>query len=78
MDEKLRGSPIHSQQHGFQRGKSTESALSETVNYIEKQIYNKRKCVGTFLDISSAFDTIKPEYVRKTLYKHGGEENVCE
>ena len=33
MEEDMK--PIHKNQHGFQRGKSTESALSKTVNVIE-------------------------------------------
>ena len=36
MEEDM--SPIHTNQHGFQRGKSTESALSKTVNTIEKYL----------------------------------------
>ena len=78
MDKKLKANPTHSKQHGFQKGRSTESALSETVNFIEKNIYKGAKCVGVFLDISSAFDTISAEKVRSSLYKHGGEEDMVE
>ena len=38
MDLALEDHPIHKNQHGFQRGLSTETAISKTVNYIEKHI----------------------------------------
>ena len=63
MDRALQTYPLHNKQHGFISGKSTESAVSNTVNYIEKHIMNKQHCVGVFLDISAAFDSIKPSHV---------------
>ena len=60
-------SPIHSRQHGFQRGKSTDTAISNTVNQIEKILYNKQHCLGLFLDIQAAFDTISPLYIKDCL-----------
>ena len=35
-DEMLIQAPIHPRQHGFQKGKCTETAISHTVNQIEK------------------------------------------
>ena len=66
-DEMLIHSPIHSRQHGFQKGKCTETAISHTTNQIEKFIYNKQHCLGLFLDIQAAFDTISPAYIRDCL-----------
>ena len=67
MDTALLTYPIHHKQHGFQTGKSTESAISNTTNYIEQFIMKKQHCVGIFLDISSAFDSIKASHVRLSL-----------
>ena len=50
-DAKLKSQPIHKYQHGFQRGKSCYSALSNTVNEVEKYIRRGQHCVGLFLDI---------------------------
>ena len=36
MDKALKNNPIHTKQHGFLAGKSTESAISNTVDYIER------------------------------------------
>ena len=78
MDEALKHNPIHPKQHGFLTGKSTESAVSNTTNYIEKFIMKKQHCVGVFLDISAAFDSIRPGHVRQALLKHGGDEEMVQ
>ena len=78
MDRALLNNPINPKQHGFLTGKSTESAISNTVNYIEKHIMNKQHCVGVFLDISAAFDSIKPGHVRQALLKHGGDPEMVQ
>ena len=69
VEEELKASPLHRAQHGFTSNKSTESAASNVVNYVEKHIFNKQHCIGVFLDISSAFDTIKPSFIREELAK---------
>ena len=51
MELALKGHPIHKNQDGFQRGLSTETAISRTVNYIEKQLNSGREVLGVFLDI---------------------------
>ena len=68
MDESLIKYPIHKKQHGFQSGKSTDSAISNTVNYIESFVFKNEYALGIFLDISSAFDSICPvSYTHLTL-----------
>ena len=52
VDIALEAHPIHSNQHGFQRAKSTETAISKTVNYIERHINNGKEVLGVFLDIT--------------------------
>ena len=78
MDLALVANPLHHKQHGFMSGKSTESAISNTTNYIEKFIMKKQHCVGVFLDISAAFDSIKPGHVRQALLKHGGDPEMVQ
>ena len=74
MDKALKEFPIHKKQHGFQKKKSTESALSNTVNYIESFVMKQQYALGIFLDISSAFDSICPHHIRRSLLEHGGGE----
>ena len=64
--------PIHDMQHGFMKGKSPESAISNTVDYIEQFLYEKQHWLGVFLDISSAFDSISIDHIRDKLLEHGG------
>ena len=65
MDEHLCYYPIHARQHGFMKGKSTEGALSNTVNYIESHLFRGNICVGVFLDIKSAYDSMDVEQIRQ-------------
>ena len=65
-------------QHGFTKGKSTEGALSNTVNYIEKFLFRNKHCLGLFLDIKSAYDSMDVDHIRSSLYLHGGEDDLVE
>ena len=76
MDFALQFNPVHDKQHGFMKGRSTESAISVTTNYIEKYLANKQYCLAVFLDISAAFDSIDINHVRRSLLKHGGPTDM--
>ena len=78
MDLALEDHPIHKNQHGFQKGLSTETAISKTVNYIEKHINTGREVLGVFLDIQAAFDTICPKHIKASLLKHGADPDLAE
>jgi ribonuclease HI len=62
---------MHEDQHAFRKGRSTESALSDTVDYIEHQLYQQRFAVGVFLDIEGAFDNLLPDGVLASLRQRG-------
>ena len=70
-DETLEKKPLSIQQHGFQRGKCTDSAISKTVNFIEQNLDKDKQILAVFLDIKGAFDTICPKYIRKALRDKG-------
>ena len=38
----------------------------------------KQHCVGVFLDISAAFDSICPTHVKNALLKHGGDPEMVQ
>ena len=71
VDRQLVDFPLHEAQHGFTRGKSTETAASNTLNKFERAVFEKLKGLGIFLDISSAFDTINVDHIHRSLLKHG-------
>ena len=78
MEKDMEDFPIHHLQHGFTKGKSTESAISNTVNYIEEYLFDKQHCLGVFLDISSAFDSISIDHIKNKLLQHGGTPDMVE
>jgi len=48
--------PLHNNQHAYQAGKSTDSALHILVGKIEKALNNNEYNLGVFLDIEGAFN----------------------
>ena len=78
MDKDMEEHPIHRSQHGFTKGRSTESVISNTVDYIEQFLFDKTPCLGMFLDISSAFDSISIDHIRDTLLAHNGTPDMVE
>ena len=77
-EEALEANPLSIQQHGFQRGKCTDSAISKTVNFIEQSLDKNKQCLALFLDLKGAFDTICPKYKRKSLKAKGINKDLIE
>jgi hypothetical protein len=82
VDRHLRGSalkeyPLHLNQHVYQRGKSTETALHSVVTRIENAIEHKDLALGTFLDIERAFDRTLYDTIKQAAERHGIEPTVC-
>ena len=51
--------------------KGTDSALAESINYIEANALrgNKKHCIGVYMDISGAFDGATYEEIIKSMKK---------
>ena len=62
---------LTSSQYGFQKNISTEMAILELQNRIVKSISNKKWCVGIFLDLSKAFDTLDHRVLLLKLKHYG-------
>lgn len=45
-------------QFGFRSGKSTADAVSQLTNFIATNLDKGKKCLGIFLDLAKAFDTV--------------------
>jgi ribonuclease HI len=75
-DEVLSANPLHSQQHAYRAGKSTETALHSAVSRIEEQIEGKGFAVGAFLDIAGAFDNTSTEVICAASSERGVPETI--
>ena len=78
MDSTLESNPLSEHQQGFRRCRSTETAISNTINFIETCKQNKEHCIAVFLDIAAAFDTIKPKHIKQQLRLKGIEEEIVQ
>ena len=62
---------LHIAQYGFQEGLSTELAILELQDRITKILNDKECCVGVFMDLSKAFDTLDHNILLKKLNHYG-------
>lgn len=62
---------ISNSQFGFRRGKSTEDAIVQLSNKISAYLDRGDKCVGVFLDLAKAFDTVSRDILLKKLEAFG-------
>lgn len=58
-------------QFGFRKSLSTEDAVLSLTDFLVKKIDDKYKCLGIFLDLSKAFDTVSVPLLIKKLEKFG-------
>ena len=62
---------FNSNQHGFTKGKSTESAIIEFLDKLYEYLDNKKNCIGLFLDLSKAFDLFNHNKLLDKLWRCG-------
>ena len=67
----LAQNPLHTNQHAFRKGRSTDSALTNMVEYIEAAFHKKHVAIGVFVDIKGAFDNVTTTSIISGLKKRG-------
>jgi hypothetical protein len=82
IDRHIRGSvlkvyPLHQNQHSYQTGKSTETALHNVVTCIENATEYKGIALGAFLDMEGAFDRPSFDIITQATGRHGNEPIIC-
>lgn len=65
----LKDRPYNASQHALRAGKSTESALSEITNEIEKGTLRRGYTLAVFLDCARAFDNMSFRAAERALKK---------
>ncbi len=63
-------------QHGFRSNRSTLTALSTLLNYIESNLHHNQQTLAIFLDIQGAFDNISPIRAIKILEAWGTQVQI--
>ena len=58
-------------QYGFRKGRNTSDALIGVIEYIYKQLNQKKHTVGISLDFSKAFDTVSHDILLRKLFEYG-------
>ena len=62
---------LHTSQYGFQPNLSTELAILELQDRLTNTLNNKKCCVGVFMDLSKAFDTLDHKILLDKLNHYG-------
>lgn len=57
---------LSDKQFGFRKGKSTSDAIGLLTDTVSAHLDNRKRCIGVFLDLQKAFDTVSvPLLIRK-------------
>lgn len=67
---------LNQNQHAFQEGKSTDTALHALTSHIEMTLERKEYLIATFMDVAGAFDNITFEAVQEQLEQLGINESI--
>ena len=62
---------LHHFQFAFAKDKSTDGALSQVIDKIEASLLRNQHCLGIFMDISGAFDSIKTSSILDGMKNKG-------
>ena len=62
---------LYDGQYGFRSGHACQSAISELVGTITKNMEERKWTIGVFIDLSKAFDTLSHNILLKKLNKYG-------
>jgi hypothetical protein len=76
MEYLERNSILSESQFGFRKGRSTVKAAVDLVRYILDAIDTKKQVVGTFLDLTRAFDCVNSDVLLKILFKYGIQDKA--
>ena len=62
---------ISEKQCGFLKGKSTEDAFLNLIEYVYNSLNSKHHCISLFIDLKKAFDTVNHDILLRKLQLYG-------
>ena len=62
---------LSEEQFGFRKGRSTYMAVINFLKKVQSSIENKEHCIGIYIDLSKAFDTVNHEILLDKLRHYG-------
>lgn len=62
---------ISNSQHGFRRGRSTATALTQFTDYINNNLNDRKQLVAVFIDFKKAFDTLDHDQLIQAMNECG-------
>ena len=72
----FKDSPLHKRQYAFRKNLSTDNALTESINFIERSLFRGEMVIAIYLDIKGAFDNISTDAIIRSLKVRGVENTV--
>ena len=75
-DTNLRLHPLETEQHGFIKSRSTDSAITVTLSYLEYPLMRKEYAVMCLLDFEGAYDSLRNDSMERALRESGADENI--
>lgn len=69
--------PLHRDQHAYRSGLSTDTALFQVTQRLEKAINQKEVALGAFLDIQGAFDNTSFRSIIRAVRSRGTNDTCC-
>jgi hypothetical protein len=75
-DEILTSSPLHPNQHAYQTGISTETALHQLMVRIEKVLDQQETTLGVFLNTEGTFNNTSYSSICAALARHGVSRTI--
>jgi hypothetical protein len=72
--KKKNHSIISNKQHGFCKGKSTNTAIAEFIERVYKSVDEREISIGLFLDLSKTFDLVDHDILLEKIAEIGIRE----
>ena len=72
----FKASPLHQRQYAFRKNHSTDEALTESINSIEKALLRGQMAIAVYIDIKGAFDNVSTKAIVEALEKKGIDHQI--